>query len=336
MNEEYRKRKKVDSLIKAINKKATRRWRIMEICGGQTHSIIKNGIEENLSSCVEFIHDPECPVCISPSAKIDKIINLYQKQNTIILTFGDMVRVHGNYISLSEAKTNGNDIRIVYSPLDSLKIAKENPNKEVVFFAIGFETTMPLYSVLLLSAEKMKLNNLTILSSLYSVTGILDSLFHENEISPDGILAAGHVCAVTGYEKYYSFQQKYNLPICITGFEPLDILFGVYRIVEMLENGVSDVVNEYSRVVSKESNAIVAAMLDTVFDISDQDLRGFGKIINGGYKIKERFEHFNACYRFRNEMIVNNHEETDCIAAKIMCGKHTPLQCHLFGNECTP
>ena len=193
MNEEYRKRKKVDSLIKAINKKATRRWRIMEICGGQTHSIIKNGIEENLSSCVEFIHGPGCPVCITPSEKIDKIINLSQKQNTIILTFGDMVRVHGNYISLSEAKTNGNDIRIVYSPLASLKIAKENPNKEVVFFAIGFETTMPLYSVLLLSAEKMKLNNLTILSSLYSVTGILDSLFHENEICPDGILAAGHV-----------------------------------------------------------------------------------------------------------------------------------------------
>ena len=339
MNEEYRDKHKIISLIKAINKKATRRWKIMEVCGGQTNTILKSGIEELLLDSVEFIHGPGCPVCITPEQKIDEVISLSTISENIILTFGDMMRVPGSMMTLNEAKSEGADIRVVYSPIDSIRIAKENPDKKIIFFGIGFETTMPLYATLLLCAEKLSLRNLFILHSLYSVTGILNSLFNDEMINPDAVLAAGHVCAVTGYDDYFQISACYNKPFVIAGFEVFDILCAVYSSIEMLESGICDVKNEYTRTVGKKQNSVVKSIFETVYEPANQQLRGFGMLSNGGYRLKERFEPYDAASCLRSELNKSDkikRSDNYCMDSVIMCGKAAPTQCQYFANSCTP
>lgn len=331
---EYRDLEATKTYLDLIDKVITKPWNIMEICGGQTHGLVKNGILELLPKKVQMIHGPGCPVCVTPLNLIDKAIELLEN-DVIVCSFGDMIRVPGSKKSLLEAKANGGDLRILYSPLEAVKIAKNNPEKEVVFFAVGFETTAPANALSVLQAEKEGLKNYSILVSHVLVPPAMEAILDDEFCKIDAFLGAGHVCAIMGYEAYYPLVEKYKIPIVITGFEPLDLVQGIYMAVKQLENGVSEVENQYSRVVIEKGNTAAINVIQEVFEIGDREWRGIGKIPNSGYVLKDKFRSFDAEPKFGISTI-KVPENTDCIAGEILRGMKKPHECGQFGKKCTP
>lgn len=333
--DEYRDIKSVKVLSKQIEEIVTRPWSLMEICGGQTHSILKYGIEELLPKQITLLHGPGCPVCVTPLEQIDKAIAIASRSGVIFTSFGDMLRVPGSKDDLLSMKANGSDVRMVYSPLDAVKIAEENPDKKVVFFAVGFETTAPVNAISVVEAKRRGLKNFSILCSHVLVPPAIEALLSSEDCMIQGFLAAGHVCTVMGYEQYIPLAEKYRTPIVVTGFEPVDILQGILMCVKQLEENRCEVENQYKRVVTKSGNQSAQKVLETVFDTIDRKWRGIGTIPKSGYALKKSFQDFDSEKIFDVGTIEQN-ESPLCIAGEVLKGTKKPNECSAFGVLCKP
>jgi hydrogenase expression/formation protein HypD len=333
--DEYRDKKLVDNLIKKISDQLTRSWTIMEICGGQTHTIMKYSLQDLLPDQIQLIHGPGCPVCVTPLEQIDRAINLSLRENTILASFGDMLRVPGSELDLLSAKAKGGDIRTVYSPLDTIKIARDNPDKQVVFFAVGFETTAPAVAMAVDQANKLNLKNFSVLIAHVLVPPAMKLLLSAPENRIDGFLAAGHVCTIMGYHEYIPIAQQFKIPIAVTGFEPVDILLGIQLTVQMLEAGKFGVENAYPRSVKEEGNIPAQELLKKVFEVYDRKWRGIGTIPNSGYRLKEKYRKFDADSIF-DLYNIEAEENEICIAGEILTGMKKPIDCKAFGTICKP
>jgi len=286
---EYRDPALARRYLEEIKRTVTRPWNIMEVCGGQTHSLVKNGILDLLPKEIRMIHGPGCPVCVTPLNLIDKAVHLALHEGVILCSFGDMLRVPGSEMSLLEAKAKGADVRIVYSPLDAVKLAAEHPDREVVFFAVGFETTAPANALSVLHAHRMGLKNYSLLCSHVLVPPAIEAILEDSECQVDGFLAAGHVCSVMGMLEYYPLVERFKVPIVVTGFEPVDLLQGILMVVRQLESGRAEVENQYSRIVTEEGNQRAQEIIFEVFEVTDRLWRGMEIIPNSGYRIKEKY-----------------------------------------------
>jgi hydrogenase expression/formation protein HypD len=333
--DEYRDKELAQEYSSAIKKITTKPWTIMEVCGGQTHSIVRFGIDKLLPKEIELVHGPGCPVCVTPVELIDKAINIASMENIIFTSFGDMLRVPGSTKDLFSVKAEGGDIRIVYSPMDALKIAKENPEKEIVFFAVGFETTAPANAMAVYSAYKEKIKNFSVLVSHVLVPPAIEAILSSKLNRVQGFLAAGHVCTVMGYEEYEPLATKYNVPIVITGFEPLDILQGIYMCTKQLEEKRFELENQYSRSVKKEGNQSAIQLINEVFDITHRKWRGIGEILNSGFKLKDKYSIHDAEIKF-NLKRDSCEIPSECISGLVLQGIKKPYECHAFGKKCTP
>ena len=333
--DEFRDPKTIKKLSEEIKRIITKPWHIMEICGGQTHTILKYNIEELLPEEITLIHGPGCPVCVTPLELIDKAIEIASIHDVIFTSFGDMLRVPGSKKDLLTIKAEGGNVKMVYSPLDAVKIAEQNKDKKIVFFAVGFETTAPANAMSVLEAKRKNLSNYSILCSHVLVPPAIEALLNSDGNMIQGFLAAGHVCTVMGYEEYLPLSEKFSVPIVVTGFEPLDILQGIYLTVLQLESGNTQVQNQYSRVVTKQGNVAAKKILAEVFETVDRKWRGLGTIPKSGFKLKEEYSDFDAEKIFNLEQI--EVEESDlCIAGQILQGIKKPPQCSAFGHLCTP
>ena len=332
---EYRTPELVKVLLSKIETTAKGNWNIMEICGGQTHSLVKNGILQMLPSNIQMIHGPGCPVCVTPVNLIDKAVHLALNQGVILCSYGDMIRVPGSDMSLLEAKSKGADVRILYSPLDAVKIAKENPDSEVVFFAVGFETTAPANALSVIHAKRGNIENYSILTSHVLVPPAMEAIMTDHDCSVDAFLGAGHVCAIMGINEYYPLVEKFKVPLVITGFEPVDLLEGVLMAVIQLENGIYKLDNQYSRIVEKDGNLSAKAVIEQVFEVTDRDWRGIGNIPLSGYSVKAGFADFDAMKKFSISFI-GGREDVTCLSGDVMKGKIKPNQCPNFGINCSP
>lgn len=332
---EYRDSGVVSEYIDKIRSVSTKKWNIMEICGGQTHSLVKNGILSLLPPNINMIHGPGCPVCVTPQHLIDDAIFLTEKKNVILCSFGDMLRVPGSKKSLLEAKAEGADVRILYSPLDAVKIAKDNPDREVVFFAVGFETTAPANALSVIHAKRENLSNYSILTSHVLVPPAMKAILNDENNVVDGFLAAGHVCAITGLAEYYPIADRYQIPIVVTGFEPVDLLQGIYMVVRQLEENRQELENQYSRIVPENGNPSAMQMMSQVFEIADREWRGIGTIPHSGFEVREEYASFDAKKKF--DLIKTSTENHNgCIAGEILRGLKKPNECTKFGKQCTP
>jgi len=333
--DEYRQAQDAKNLAKAIAKITTKPWTIMEICGGQTHSIIRFGLDTLLPKEIELVHGPGCPVCVTPLESIDKAIALASRGDVIFCSFGDMLRVPGSEKDLLSVKAQGGDVRIVYSPTDALKIAKENPSKKVVFFAVGFETTAPGNAWAVYQAKKEGITNFSLLASHVLVPPAMEAVLSSSLNRIQGFLAAGHVCAIMGYDEYFPLAEKYKVPIVVTGFEPIDILQGVYMCVKQLEQGRCEVENQYTRSVHVGGNKPAQEIILKVFDIAARKWRGIGVIPKSGLVLKEEFSAFDAEKIFPLEEI-KTQEPKECISALVLQGIKKPHDCAAFGKSCRP
>jgi hydrogenase expression/formation protein HypD len=333
--DEYRDQKAFEEYLEAIHKVVKHDWTIMEICGGQTHSLVKNGIVSILPKQINMVHGPGCPVCVTPISLIDQAIALAEKENIILCSFGDMLRVPGSKKSLLQAKAEGANIRIVYSPLDAVKLAQNNPEKEIVFFAVGFETTAPANGLSVIQAEKLNVANYSILTSHVLVPPAMEAILSDPDNHVQGFLAAGHVCAVMGMDEYYPIVKKYKVPIVVTGFEPVDLLQGIFMIIKQLELGKYTLENQYARVVKEEGNRSARAMLNDVFDIAERQWRGIGEIPKSGYELKSKYSKFDAKKKF-GLALNESFDLGDCQAGDILKGIKKPYECPHFGKSCTP
>lgn len=332
---EYRDPELAKKILHEIERTVTKPWNIMEICGGQTHSLVKNGILTVLPEKITMLHGPGCPVCVTPLHLIDKAIYLATEKKVILCSFGDMLRVPGSQKSLLEAKAEGADVRILYSPTEAVNIAKQNPDKEVVFFAVGFETTAPANALSVIHAEKLGLDNYSILTSHVLVPPAITALMEDPESQIDGFLAAGHVCSIMGYWEYFELAEKYKIPIVVTGFEPLDLLQGILAVVKQLESGKTEVENQYTRMVKEEGNLSAQEIIKQVFEVSDQVWRGIGTIEQSGLRLKPAYQKYDANLKFTID-IEKVEENPECIAGAIMKGVKKPNDCIHFGKKCNP
>lgn len=333
--DEYRNIDDIEFFLEKIEKQVTRQWSIMEVCGGQTHSILKYGIDKLLPPKLNLLHGPGCPVCVTPSSKIDQAISLSQNQNVILCTFGDMLRVPGTHQSLEVARASGGDVRALYSPLDAVTIADENPHKEVVFFAVGFETTAPANALAVVQAKKLKLKNFSLLVSHVLVPPAIDALMKDETAKIDAFLAAGHVCAIMGEREYKPIVEKHKVPIVITGFEPLDIVQGIYWIVRQLESGSYKLENQYSRIVNQNGNLSAQKIINEVFQLIDRDWRGIGEITQSGLALTSNFSEFDAEKKFQFSSVLSNACH-NCRSGEVLMGILKPDQCQYFGDNCHP
>ncbi len=333
--DEYRNEIETQKLVQAIHQRATQPWTLMEICGGQTHTLIKFGILDLLPTTLTLIHGPGCPVCVTPLELIDKAIAIAQRPEVIFTSFGDMLRVPGSTTDLLSVKAQGGDVRMVYSPLDALKLAEKHPQRQVVFFAVGFETTAPATAMAVWQAAQQKVANFSILCSHVLVPPAMEALLSAPDTLIQGFLAAGHVCAVMGYWEYESLASTYHVPIVVTGFEPLDLLQGIFMTVCALEDGRATVENQYSRAVVRAGNIPAQKMLQHVFVPGDRQWRGIGTIPKSGFRLKPAFAQFDAEQRF-DVAAVTTRESARCIAGEILQGWKKPHQCSAFGTDCTP
>lgn len=318
--------------IKAI---VTQPWNIMEVCGGQTHSLVKNGLLNMLPDKIRMVHGPGCPVCVTPLHLIDKAIYLAEERKVILCSFGDMLRVPGSKKSLLQSKANGADIRIMYSPLDAVKLARENPDKEVVFFAVGFETTAPANALSVMQAEQQGVTNYSILTSHVLVPPAMEAILADDQNVIQAFLAAGHVCTIMGISEYYPIVEKYKVPIVVTGFEPLDLLQGILMVVRQLENNEFKLENQYSRVVKAEGNKDAIKLLRKVFEVEDREWRGIGTIPYSGFELKEDYRRYDANLKF-DIQIAKANESEECMAGMVLRGLIKPHECVQFGKKCTP
>jgi hydrogenase expression/formation protein HypD len=332
---EYRDQKAAEQLSQQIWKKVTRPWTIMEICGGQTHTIVKSGLEDLLPNKVTLVHGPGCPVCVTPIELIDKAVAIAHRPDVIFCSFGDMLRVPGSTKSLFDAKAEGADVRIVYSPLDALKLAKTNPERQVVFFAVGFETTAPANAMAAWQADHDNVDNFSLLVSHVLVPPAMEALLSSQNCVVQGFLAAGHVCTVMGYEEYFPIVERYKVPIVVTGFEPLDILDGILMTVSQLEEGRHEVENQYARATRREGNRPAQERIIEVFEIVSRQWRGLGEIPASGFQLRGRFQKHDANLRYPFSGAPAQ-ESPECISGLILQGIKKPQQCAAFGVKCTP
>ena len=332
---EFRDPEIAKKYLDRLHAATTKEWNIMEVCGGQTHSIIKNGIDQVIPDAIRLVHGPGCPVCVTPLEMIDQAIAIASQPDVIFCSFGDMLRVPGSDKDLFMVKSEGGDVRIVYSPLEALKIARQHPEKEVVFFAVGFETTAPANAMAVYQAKREGLTNFSILVSHVTVPGAMKSLLESPANIVQGYLAAGHVCTVMGFWEYEPIAEKYQLPIVVTGFEPIDILQGILETVEMLENGEWGVRNRYSRSVQREGNQKSQEIIDQVFHVSDRKWRGIGTLPESGYTLRSEFEVFDAARKF-SVGDIHTEESAICMSGEVLQGLKRPTECPAFGRECTP
>jgi len=332
---EYRDEELAQKYLQKISEITTKNWNIMEVCGGQTHSLVKHGILELLPEEINMIHGPGCPVCVTPIHLIDKAIFLAEEKNVILCSFGDMLRVPGSKRSLLDAKANGADIRILYSPLEAVTLAQANPDKEVVFFAVGFETTAPANALSVIHAQQLNVDNYSILTSHVLVPPAIEAVMDDEESSINAFLAAGHVCTIMGISEYGPIVEKYKIPIVVTGFEPVDLLQGIYMVIAQLEKSEYHLENQYSRVVRAGGNLKAIETIEKVFEIKNRVWRGIGNIPKSGYELKESYAHFDANVRFDVDIIAEE-ENSECIAGQILKGIKKPIECPQFGQKCKP
>lgn len=333
--EEFRNPGQVRLLLQQLSELVTGDWNIMEICGGQTHAFLRYGIDELLPKKLTLLHGPGCPVCVTPVEKIDKAIDIAARQNVIFCSFGDMLRVPGSSGDLLSARAKGADVRMVYSPMDAVEIARDNPTREVVFFAVGFETTAPAIAMAAKTADALKLANFTLLVSHVLVPPAIDALLSDEDNRIDGFLAAGHVCTVMGYHEYLPLAQKYKVPIVVTGFEPVDLLQGLLMCARLLEQGEWGVANQYTRSVTREGNRQAQQAIGEVFEVCDQTWRGIGTIPNSGLKLAPEYAHLDAEQRFEFKIAAQLGDSV-CISGLVLQGKKKPTECPAFARECDP
>ncbi|ABB24314.1 hydrogenase formation protein HypD [Pelodictyon luteolum] len=333
--DEYRNPRLARTLLEAIRRRVSRPWTIMEICGGQTHSIIRNGIDQLLPDTIELVHGPGCPVCVTPLESIERALLLASKKEVIFTSFGDMLRVPGSSRDLFMVRSEGGDVRVVFSPLDALQIARDNPSREVVFFAVGFETTAPANAMAVHQAAREGIGNFSILVSQVMVPPAMRAILRMPANRVQGFLAAGHVCAVMGYEQYLPLSAEFHVPIVPTGFEPVDLLAGILKTVELLEDSQPEVVNSYGRVVSREGNLAARGTIDKVFEVVDRQWRGVGLIPESGLGLRSEYAGFDAEKRFHLSHM-STEESPLCMSGSILQGVMKPDGCPAFGAECTP
>lgn len=332
---EYRDAALVQAALREIRRTVTRPWVLMEICGGQTHSIVRHGIDHLLPPAVELVHGPGCPVCVTPLELIDKALAIAARPEVIFTSYGDMLRVPGTDGDLFTVRAAGGDVRVVYSPLDAVKLAQQNPDKQVVFFAIGFETTAPANAMSVLQAARLGLENYSILVSHVCVPPAMHAILSSPHNRVQAFLAAGHVCAVMGHWQYGPIAEQYQVPIIVTGFEPADIAQGILQAVRMLEEGQVGVANAYARAVSDEGNQPAQTVIEQVFEVRDRKWRGIGAIPESGWGLRPEFAQFDAEQRF-DVGAIHTQESPHCIAGEILQGLKKPHECPAFGKACTP
>lgn len=333
--DEYRDPEAARKYVDAIRKTVTRHWTIMEVCGGQTHAIVRFGIQDLLPDEVELVHGPGCPVCVTPLEMIDKALDIAARGDVIFCSFGDMLRVPGSRSDLSGVRAEGGDVRMVYTPLDAVKIAADNPDKQIVFFAVGFETTAPANAMAVHRAKTRGLENFSLLVSHVLVPPAIEAIMSAPDNRVQGFLAAGHVCTVMGTHAYAPLADTYGVPIVVTGFEPLDILQGIYMCVRQLEGGRAEVENQYDRAVRNGGNAEAQALLEKVFRVVPRKWRGIGEIAESGWALTSEYEGFDAEKRFglANAEVA---EPEACISGLVLQGLKKPADCPAFGKECMP
>lgn len=333
--DEYRDGELAERLTRRIARLQTRPWTIMEVCGGQTHAIVRFGLDRLLPDGIELVHGPGCPVCVTPIEVIDRALEIAARPDVVLCTFGDMARVPGTHSDLLTCKAEGADIRIVYSPLDAVGIAQAHPEREVVFLAVGFETTAPPTAHAVLQARRLSLSNFSLLVSHVLVPAAMEVILAAPDNRVQGFLAAGHVCAITGYEDYDAVARAHRVPIVVTGFEPVDVLEGVAMCVEQLESGRCEVDNQYRRIVRREGNRAAQAAVEEVFMVTERRWRGIGDLPESGLAVRPAFAQFDAEARF-GPVVCSPEAETPCIAGEILRGRARPDACPAFGAECTP
>lgn len=333
--DEFRDEQQARQFSALLKEVTTQQWTIMEICGGQTHTIMKYSIESFLPKEITLVHGPGCPVCVTPLELIEKAILLAQRADVIFCSFGDMLRVPGKEKDLLSVKASGGDVRILYSPLDAVKIAHENPSKEVVFFAVGFETTAPAHAMAVYQAKTQGIRNFSLLVSHVLVPPAMEAILSSSQNRVQGFLAAGHVCTVMGYKEYEPIAKKYRVPIVVTGFEPIDILQGVLLCVKQLEEGRAEVENQYARSVRRDGNVHAQRLVEEVFQVVPRKWRGMGEIAESGLGLSEAYRTYDAEKKFGMEEM-HLEEPRECIAGLILQGLRKPTECSAFGSICTP
>jgi len=332
---EYRNEKSVHQMAAAIESRITRPWKLMEVCGGQTHAIVRFGIDQILPKDLTLVHGPGCPICVTPTAWIDKAIEVASLSQVTFCSFGDMLRVPGTREDLFSAKARGGDVRVVYSPLDALKLAEKLPEREVVFFAVGFETTAPATALAVHQAKLKGIRNFSLLIAHVLVPPAMEAILSSPRNQVQGFLAAGHVCTVMGFHEYDPIALKYRVPIVVTGFEPLDILEGVYLAVSQLEEGRFEVENQYRRAVERSGNLAAQNLIQTVFKVVTRPWRGLGEIPGSGLGMNDAYREFDAESRF-GTVSKEVKESTFCISGEILQGLKKPNECPAFASRCTP
>ncbi|MFO0876718.1 MAG: hydrogenase formation protein HypD [Gemmataceae bacterium] len=333
--DEYRNPDLARSLLRSIQRLVSRPWVIMEVCGGQTHSLIRHGIDQLLPEAVHLIHGPGCPVCVTPLEMIDRALAIAQRPNVIFCTFGDMLRVPGSRTDLQQVRASGADVRIVYSPLETLKIAREHPHREVVFFAVGFETTAPVTALAARQARRLSLTNFSLLVSHVLVPPALEAILSDPASQVQGFLAAGHVCTISGFLDYERIQQQYQVPLVVTGFEPVDLLEGIWMLLTQLETGRTAVENQYARTVRREGNRAAQECIEEVYEICDRSWRGVGRIPASGLRLRQTYYDLDAEHRFDVGQLVVS-EPAECRSGEVLRGLLRPPACAAFATQCTP
>lgn len=333
--DEFRDAKATRALLDKIRETVTQLWTLMEVCGGQTHSIIRHGIDQLLPPEVELVHGPGCPVCVTSLELIDRAHRIASRPEVIFCSFGDMLRVPGSLGDLLQLKSQGSDVRVVYSPLDAVKLAEQHPEREVVFFAIGFETTAPANAMSVHLAHRRGLKNYSVLVSHVLVPPVMVALLESEDNRVQGFLGPGHVCTVMGFQDYEPIVEKYHVPIVVTGFEPVDLLNGILMSIQQLERGEAKLENGYGRVVCREGNVRGRQLIEDIFEVCDRKWRGLGMIPQSGYKLRPELADFDAALRF-DVADIETQESTICISGEILKGLKKPYDCPAFGKECTP
>ena len=333
--DEYRDPQRARALLEEIRHRALHEWTIMEICGGQTHSIMRNGIDQLLPPNVHLVHGPGCPVCVTPLETIERALVIASRPGVILTSFGDMLRVPGSSKDLFMARSEGADVRIVFSPLEALQIARDNPEREVVFLAVGFETTAPANAMAVWQAAREGIGNFSELVSQVMVPPAMSAILSSPDNLVQGFLAAGHVCAIMGWEEYEPVAKRFRVPIVPAGFEPVDLLAGILQVLKMLEEGLTGVVNAYGRIVSREGNPDARRVMNEVFKVADRPWRGIGVIPESGLVLRDAYARFDAEKRF-DVGHISPMESPLCRSGEVLQGHLKPSECEAFGRECTP
>ncbi len=333
--DEYRDPERIRSALGALEKTMTRPWTVMEVCGGQTHAIVRFGLDQLLPSGLELIHGPGCPVCVTDTPYIDHAINLARTSGITLCSFGDMLRVPGSDGDLLQARADGGLVEVVYSPMEALALAEREPNQEVVFFAVGFETTAPTTAMAVYEASRRNVNNFSIINAHVRVPPALEAILASEETQVQGFLAAGHVCTIMGTSEYEPIAANHHVPIVVTGFEPFDLLRGLYRCIAQLEDGVARVENEYSRIVQPQGNPTARKLMQRIYEIQDRTWRGLGIIPGGGFDLSDEYRSYDALRKF-DAQPSRPACASRCQAGQVLRGLMRPRECPEFGRTCTP